>query len=73
MNPFPVVSVEQLNPAGQASAGEVPGLMRLHVGKDEVSETVLGLLKIAPVADLAVEEEDLGNIIDALQTRRGQA
>ncbi len=53
---------------------EQAGLLRLHVGKDEVSETVLNLLKIAPVADLAVEEEDLGNIIDALQTsKRGKA
>lgn len=49
---------------------EQTGLMRLHVHKDQVSETVLGLLKLAPVADLAVEEEDLGNIIDALQTSR---
>ncbi len=53
---------------------EQAGLLRLHVGKDEVSETVLNILKVAPVADLAVEEEDLGNIIDALQTsKRGQA
>ncbi|MBC7659481.1 MAG: ATP-binding cassette domain-containing protein [Chitinophagaceae bacterium] len=50
---------------------EQPGLMRLHISKDEVSETVLGILKLAPVTDLAVEEEDLGNIIDALQTRKG--
>lgn len=51
---------------------EQPGLMRLHIHKDEVSETVLGILKLAPVADLSVEEEDLGNIIDALQTKRGR-
>lgn len=50
---------------------EQAGLMRLHVHRDEVSETVLGILKVAPVSDLAVEEEDLANIIDALQTKRG--
>jgi len=49
---------------------EQPGLMRLHINRDEVSETVLGILKIAPVTDLSVEEEDLGNIIDSLQTSR---
>jgi ABC-2 type transport system ATP-binding protein len=59
-------------PRMQESA-EQPGLMRLHIHKDEVSETVLGLLKLAPVSDLAIEPEDLGNIIDALQTsKRGE-
>ncbi|RYZ59021.1 MAG: ATP-binding cassette domain-containing protein [Proteobacteria bacterium] len=50
---------------------EQSGLMRLHINKDQVSETLLGILNVAPVTDLAVEEEDLGNIIDSLQTRRG--
>ncbi len=49
---------------------EQEGVLRLHVKKDAVSETVLGILKLAPVADLAVEEEELATIIDALQTAR---
>jgi hypothetical protein len=38
--------------------------------KDDVSETILKILRVAPLVDLSIEEDDLASIIDALQTAK---
>jgi ABC-2 type transport system ATP-binding protein len=54
----------------QAREVEESGTLMLSVPKDGVSETILKILSVAPLADLAIEEDDLASIIDALQTSR---
>jgi ABC-2 type transport system ATP-binding protein len=43
----------------------------LSVRKDDVSESILRILSVAPLVDLTIEEDDLASIIDALQTTKG--
>jgi hypothetical protein len=50
--------------------GEENSSLVLSVAKDDVSETILKILRVAPLVDLAIEEDDLASIIDALQTAR---
>ena len=55
----------------QAKEGtDESGTLHLSVAKDAVSETILKILQVAPLVDLAIEEEDLASIIDALQTSK---
>jgi ABC-2 type transport system ATP-binding protein len=55
----------------QAKAeGEDNSTLALSVAKDDVSESILKILRAAPLVDLAIEEDDLASIIDALQTAR---
>ncbi len=49
---------------------EDPSVLRIPVGREDLSPSILRILQIAPRIDLAIEEEDLGSIIDALQTRK---
>lgn len=49
---------------------EDTSILRLTVSREDLSSIILRILQLAPQVDLAIEEEDLGSIIDALQTRR---
>lgn len=56
-------------PQAKEDADESSTLI-LSVPKDNVSESILKILSVAPLVDLAIEEEDLASIIDALQTAK---
>jgi ABC-2 type transport system ATP-binding protein len=62
-------AILQVCPQAKAEGGDQNSL-GLSVSKDDVSETILKILRVAPLVDLAIEEDDLASIIDALQTAR---
>ena len=49
------------------------GFIKLMVERDRVAEAAAFLLKNLPVIDLNIEEEEIGNIIEAIQTADQQA
>ena len=60
MSAFPDAKTEQ----------EESNKLSISINKNQLSEKILQILTIAPAVDLTIEEEDLANIIDALQTSR---
>jgi ABC-2 type transport system ATP-binding protein len=62
-------AILQICPQAKAD-DEGSSSLALSVPKDDVSETILNILRVAPLVDLAIEEDDLASMIDALQTAR---
>jgi ABC-2 type transport system ATP-binding protein len=62
-------AIVQVCPQAKQQGAENSALA-LSVPKDDVSETILKILRVAPLVDLSIEEDDLASIIDALQTAK---